>query len=200
MKQLAILIPTLPIRIKRYSYLVDKLNKQIVKNNLVDKVQILSFCDSKDYPVGQKRNLLIKWANATYICFIDDDDDISDNYVSSIYNATLKGVDCITFNGRFISADDVRDIHMSLLVNEDYNTETCYYRIPNHLSVIKREIALKCKFPDVNYGEDSVYSKKLKKHLVTEHHIPEKLYFYLFNINTSQTDPNSNSNQFVEKP
>jgi hypothetical protein len=61
------------------------------------------------------------------------------------------------------------------------------YRKPNHLCPVKREIATQCIFPDKNYGEDSDYANQINKIIQTENHIEEKLYFYMFNVNTSQT-------------
>ena len=58
MKELSILIPTLPARIETLSNLMKKLNKQVIDFGLIDKVQILTLCDTKEYSVGKKRNLL----------------------------------------------------------------------------------------------------------------------------------------------
>lgn len=198
MKQLAILIPTLPVRIDKYAKLVKELNRQIIEAKLVDKIQIVTVGDTKEYVVGFKRNFLLKLSLAHYVCFIDDDDWISENYVSKIYNATLKNVDCVTFLGNYISPNEKRTFDISIKHKHDHNTSECFYRIPNHLAVIRRSIALKCPFPNLQYGEDSEYAKSLQKHLKTEYQIREKLYFYHFDINTSQTVPNGHSNQFQE--
>jgi len=198
MKQLAILIPTLPVRVNKYARLVNKLNEQIIRHGLIDKIQIVSFCDTKDYLVGHKRNELVRLSLAKYICFIDDDDDISDNYISKVYNASLSDVDCVTFWGEYRTNNKVKNISFNLDYKHDSETSDCYLRYPNHLSLVKRSIALKCPFPLKNFGGDYDYSLLLKKHLKTQVHIREKLYFYNFNSATSQTDSNSKSNQFQE--
>lgn len=198
MKQIAILIPTLPVRVNKYARLVNKLNKQIIQHGLVDKVQILSFCDTKDYLVGYKRNKLIEMSLAKYICFIDDDDDIDDNYVAKVYGASLSGADCVTFWGVYTANGIAKNISFNLDYKHDSETSDCYLRFPNHLCLVKREIALKCRFPLKNFGEDYEYSLLLKKHLKTQIHIREKLYFYNFDSATSQTDASSKSNQFQE--
>jgi hypothetical protein len=198
MKQLAILIPTLPVRVMKYARLITKLNKQIIDSGLIDKVQIVSFCDSKEYLVGFKRNKLVELSLAKYICFVDDDDDISDNYVNRLYSASLSGVDCVTFWGEYRSSFQTKNISFNLDYKHDSETSDCFMRYPNHLSLVKREIALKCPFPLKNFGEDYEYSLLLKKHLKSQIHIQEKLYFYNFNSSTSQTDSSSKSNQFQE--
>ena len=198
MKQIAILIPTLPVRIDKYAKLIKELNRQIVEAKLVDKIQIISLCDTKEYVVGKKRNYLLSLSLAKYICYIDDDDWIAKNYIKKIYEASLKGKDCVTFLGTYSSNQDKRTFDISIKHKHDHNTNECFYRIPNHLAVIKREIAVKCPFPHLQYGEDSQYAKYLQKHLKTEYQIREKLYFYNFDIKTSQTDPKGNANQFQE--
>jgi hypothetical protein len=54
MKDLSILILTLPTRIDSYSNLIKSLNQQVIENNLIHRVQILSLCDTKEISVGEK--------------------------------------------------------------------------------------------------------------------------------------------------
>jgi glycosyltransferase involved in cell wall biosynthesis len=199
MKQISILIPTLPVRIEKYARLIKELNKQIIRENLINQIQILTLTDTKDYLVGKKRNLLISMSLGKYVCFIDDDDMIADDYIKQIYNGTQKNVDCVTFSGNYVSDGISKVFDMSIKHLEDKNLPDKYLRIPNHLSVIKREIAVKCPFPHIQYGEDSEYAITLKKHLKTEHKIDKILYFYHYSSVTSQTNPNSTVNQFQEK-
>ena len=198
MKQIAILIPTLPVRIEKYCKLIKEINRQVIEHDLCDKIQIVTFGDTKDYVVGHKRNVLLGMSLAKYICFIDDDDFISPKYVIQLYNASLKDVDCVSFNGVFVSQGTERLIDMSKSHRGDIDENNCYYRLPNHLSCVKREIALKCKFPLLQFGEDNEYSKRIKKYIKTEHKIKDILYFYNYDKRTSQTNPNGSSNQFKE--
>lgn len=197
MKQLAILIPTLPVRIDSYSYLIRKLNKQIIENDLADHVQIVSICDTKDYLIGFKRNFLLKLSMSKYICFIDDDDDISDYYVKMLYEATLTNPDCVSFLGQYTDNCMTKLIDISIEHGENKNDHNCFYRIPNHLSVVRRDIALKCLFPNKQYGEDSEYAFALKKYLKKEHKINKVLYFYNYNQENSQTFPSKKNNGFI---
>jgi glycosyltransferase involved in cell wall biosynthesis len=196
MKQLAILIPTLPIRIDGYTRLIKKLNQQIIQNNLTDKIQIISFCDTKDVTVGVKRNWLLEKSNSKYVCFLDDDDDISNNYIKSLYEATLQGADCVTFLGEHHDNGKITDFSISTMHSRNYNDTNCFYRLPNHLCPVKREIAIACMFTDKNFGEDSDYAEKINRVIKNEFHIKEKLYFYLFNSVLSQTAPTSQVSQF----
>ena len=54
-----------------------------------------------------------------------------------------------------------------------------YYRCPNHLNPVKRELALKVRFLPQDSGEDCDYSKRLLPLLKTETYIEGIIYNYL---------------------
>lgn len=196
MKDLSILIPTLPARIESYCKLINILNNQIKSNNLESRVQILSFCDTKDVSVGEKRNMLLKSSNGKYVCFIDDDDVVSENYLQLIFEAILSDADVITFCGDYVENGINTPFSISMIHQRNSNQTNMFFRLPNHLCPLKREIALSCLFTDKNFGEDSDYSEKINKLIKNEYHIPSKLYFYMYDSNTSQTRPNNTLNAF----
>ena len=196
MKKLSILIPTLPARIDYYSHLIRNLNNQIISNNLQNEVQILSFCDTKDISVGEKRNILLNQSNGRYVCFIDDDDEISPDYLIKIISALESNADVITFCGDYVENNLRTAFSISMVHRGNFNDSNIFYRLPNHLCPVKREIALSCLFTHKNYGEDSDYAEKINQHIKNEFHIQEKLYFYLYNANTSQTALHNSLNAF----
>lgn len=196
MKDLSILILTLPIRIDSYSNLIKKLNKQVIENNLINRVQILSLCDTKDISVGEKRNILLNQSNGRYVCFIDDDDEISPDYLIKIISALESNADVITFCGDYVENNLRTAFSISMVHRGNFNDSNIFYRLPNHLCPVKREIALSCLFTHKNYGEDSDYAEKINQHIKNEFHIQEKLYFYLYNANTSQTALHNSLNAF----
>jgi len=196
MKDLSILIPTLPARIDCYYNLIKELNKQIIQNNLINRVQILSLCDTKDISVGEKRNILLNQSNGRYVCFIDDDDEISPDYLIKIISALESNADVITFCGDYVENNLRTAFSISMVHRGNFNDSNIFYRLPNHLCPVKREIALSCLFTHKNYGEDSDYAEKINQHIKNEFHIQEKLYFYLYNANTSQTALHNSLNAF----
>jgi len=197
MKDLSILILTLPTRIDCYSNLIKKLNQQVLENNLIHRIQILTLCDSKEISVGTKRNILLNQSCGKYICFIDDDDEIAPNYLSSIMSSIdSSNADVITFCGDYVENNRVIPFSISSVHRGNYDSSNMFYRLPNHLCPVKREIALNCMFTDKNFGEDSDYAELLNKNINNEYHINEKLYFYMYDGNKSQTKPNNNLNAF----
>jgi glycosyltransferase involved in cell wall biosynthesis len=196
MKDLSILIPTLPARIESYSNLIKTLNKQITDNNLIQRVQILSFCDTKEISVGEKRNILLNKSCGRYVCFIDDDDLIAPNYLIQIINGIESNADVITFCGEYNDRNLTTPFSISMVHRGNYNHPNIFYRLPNHLCPVKREIALESLFTDKNFGEDSDYAERINNRLKNEFHIQDKLYFYMYNEATSQTKPNNTLNAF----
>jgi glycosyltransferase involved in cell wall biosynthesis len=196
MRDLSILIPTLPTRIDCYANLIKMLNKQVIENNLINRVQILSLCDTKEISVGEKRNILLNKSAGKYVCFIDDDDVIAPDYLIKLINATSSNADVITFCGDYVENTVVTPFSISMVHRGNFNHPNLFYRLPNHLCPVKREIALSCQFTDKNFGEDSDYAERINKYIKNEFHIQDKLYFYMYNSATSQTKPNNTLNAF----
>jgi glycosyltransferase involved in cell wall biosynthesis len=196
MKDLSILIPTLPARIDKLSMLIQRLNKQVIDFGLIDRVQILTLCDTKEYSVGVKRNKLLELSTGRYVCFIDDDDQISDTYLFEIIRAIQSNADVITFCGEYVENNLPQYFSISRVHKNDFTDGNNLYRLPNHLCPVKREIALQSLFTDKNYGEDSDYANRINTLIQSEYHIQEKLYYYIYNDALSQTKPNNNRNAF----
>lgn len=179
----SILIPTLESRKERFSRLYEKLGKQIAENSLVSEVEVLYFLDNKEHSLGFKRNELIRMAKGKFIAFADDDDDISDDYVSLICRVIKENpdIDCIgikgiiTFNGK----EPHIFIH-SLKYKEYFSRGGVYFRPPYHLNPIRREIACRYKFEDINYSEDIDWAMRMcrDRALQKEYFIDKAIYFY----------------------
>src|SRR5210317_1001189 len=81
--KLSILIPTLYSRLRSISNLLEELNYQIQSA----PVQVLWIGDNKSISIGEKRNQLLDNAKGEWVCFVDDDDMVSNNYVSTLLEA-----------------------------------------------------------------------------------------------------------------
>ena len=61
-----------------------------------------------------------------------------------------------------------------------YEKDNMYFRTPNHISPVRRDIALKVKFPKIMIGEDYEYSMGILPHLKREFLIDKELYHYKY--------------------
>ena len=182
--KLSILIPSITSREKLLTTLIDYLEEQ--KDG--HPVEILALVDNKEMKVGAKRNELLKMASGQYVTFIDDDDTIAPDYVSSLLKGIESNPDVVCFDViRYANGVYDRPVQYSILCERDYQDRHYYYRLPNHLMCVKREYALATKFPEINFGEDSDYAKRLKPLLKTEVQIGKVLYNYLYDSRTSKT-------------
>lgn len=183
---LSILVTTLN---KRKS-LFNRVQKQIQKQ-ITSEVEFLFFCDDGELSVGEKRERLKKASRGKYVCYVDDDDHISKNYISSILEAAKQNSDAIGIRG--IYSHDFRD-KRKLICSMNYkqwaiSESGAVIRPTNHLNPVKRELALQAPFPSFYYGEDRFYTETLKHLVKTETMAEGNLYWYDYRPHNSESIP-----------
>lgn len=153
-----------------------------------ERVEILVLTDNKTINLGAKRNLMLSMAQGRYVAFVDDDDRLEPDYLTTLLEATQTGRDALCFMVSVrLDGGAPLPCHYSMRFNRDRNTSTAYLRLPNHLMAVKRELAIKAGFPELGRGEDSEYAKRLRPFLETEHQIERVLYHYEFSSVTTET-------------
>lgn len=173
---LSILIPTTKSREKVFSILKKEIERQI--EGL--PVELLINEHETDN-VGKKRNDLLRQAKGTWVVSIDSDDHISKDYVNKILKATETNPDCIGISGYITTnGKNKKQWHISKKYGTWYQLGGVYYRTPNHISPVKREIALKAMFPEISFGEDAGYSERILPLLKTEVVVKGDIYHYDF--------------------
>jgi glycosyltransferase involved in cell wall biosynthesis len=182
MTKLAILIPCLP-EPESQKYL-QRLNAILDPQIAKYAGQVTKIIDERGrhVPTGTKRNDMIAYCDADYMAFCDCDDVISKHYVKRLMEGIDKGVDVVTFCG-WMTTDGAHRVDFIIKLGEKYEERGGkYYRFPNHITCMKRELVEKIKFPPVWNGEDYQWSKRINDLglLKTEHHITDQLYHYDF--------------------
>jgi hypothetical protein len=177
---LSILIPTLPQRKEMLDSLLENLNKQLYYYQ--NDVEVIIDNGTGD-TIGKKRNLMLQLAKGDFVVFIDDDDDIAHDYLESIIGAIKENpnADCIGMNG-IITTDGVQQRKWSISIEHGswHEKDGVYYRTPNHISPVKREIANMVGFTDKTMGEDYDYSMGILPLLKKETFINKELYHYKY--------------------
>lgn len=173
---LSILICSLESRLKYLNGLLQKIDLQIDESG--ENIEVICETDRGESSIGTKRNSLIAKASGEYVCFIDDDDDISDDYIKCIVGALKSKPDCVGIEGKLISLSGESIFRHSIQFQGWYTGSDAYYRTPNHLNPVKRNIAVMVGFPISNFGEDHWYSNGLRQALKTEEYIGHPIYFY----------------------
>ena len=174
----SIMVCSLVERMDKLNRLLTCLRPQLERTN---EVELLVHMDSRIHAIGKKRNLLLQRAQGEFTAFIDDDDLVSDDYVSAILKAITSdpGVDVIGLEGiiTFGGQNPGRFIH-SITCGGWYEKGGIFYRTPNHLNPVKSRIARAHRFEEINFGEDQKWSESLAPQLKTEVMIDHPIYFY----------------------
>lgn len=171
---LSVLVCTLVERRAKAEYLVSAIARQ----DALSCVEVVLCEDNREASVGEKRNAMVTAARGRYVAHVDDDDRIGDDYVLSITDAIATNPDCVGIEGQIEVEGQWRAFKHSIEFAGWYEAGGVFYRTPNHLNPIKREIALRAKFPEMRYGEDTIFSQRVKPFLKTEVRIKHPIYFY----------------------
>lgn len=189
MSNLTLLIPTLPERYNMLRRLQGQLHKQI--QPFSNRIQIIYNDAGRHLSTGEKRNLLMDQVTTRFSVFIDDDDEISNNYISAIMGAIDQDPDCITFNGHMTTNGGNKREFVIKLGEKYEERKGVYYRFPNHIVPMKTDLVRHVKFPHIFNGEDYQWCLKIKdqKLLKTSIHIEQPLYHYKFVTNKPAYGP-----------
>ena len=184
---LSVLICALPSRIDKLRSLLDHLWGQILAVHgdgwsARRKVEVL--IDGGQGTVGEKRQRLLASAQGHFVCYIDDDDRIAEDYIRRIVSAIERdpSVDCTSLMGIMITdGQNPKRFDHSNRYSSWATVGDIYVRNPNHLNSIRREHALKTGFQALNKGEDLDYSSRIKPLLKKEADLgPAPIYYYDF--------------------
>lgn len=178
--KLSILIPTLGKRRDQFKLLESHLlqQKSKIKSGIVE---IVTMSNTGEKSIGFYRNELIKIARGEYICFIDDDDWVADEYIECLLAAIHTNPDCCSLVGEYWNDGKYdRLFYHSLKYDSWYEDAFGYYRFPNHLNCIRKELIKDIPFKEVSHGEDSDWSMLIHtlNRIKTEAEIPIPLYIY----------------------
>jgi hypothetical protein len=180
--KLSILTSTIPGRELQLAALIKKLELQIGYL----PVEHLVLRDNRRRLNGAKRQALVDIARGEYWSFVDDDDDVSDDYVSSLLAGIETGADVITFHQRATYNGLESEVHFNAAhKDEAYNPGGITKRAPWHVCAWRRERVADCVFGDLAYHEDTVWCMQARPLIRTAHHIPKVLHIYRHDATTT---------------
>lgn len=186
--KLSILIRSIESRRDKLITLLSHLYSQINDLRAWLDVEVLYELDNKQISSGAKANKLLSSATGKYIVFIDDDDWVADYYVKEMLKACESDCDCFGMTG-FYSIDGGGNIKW--ILSKD-NIDTDVYengsplllRKTNHITGVKRSIAIVNGFPDKSNAEDKGYTQGLV--LNTEYKIELPMYWYRYSSHNKE--------------
>lgn len=196
--KISILICTIP-EPYRDSFFIDRLMDVLIPQlyGIGKQVEMLFEEDEMQKTVGKKRNLLLNKAKGERIIFVDDDDLVSENYVERLLEYSELDFDCVGIGVEFTKDGKDKSIY-DYSFKKNINTrernkdskrfgQRVYGRTPNHLCLWKKDVALRCQFPDRNLGEDNEWAEQQILKGYSLHLTEEIIYFYDFRAQNTQT-------------
>ena len=131
-------------------------------------VEHLVLFDNRARSIGAKRQALVDIARGQYLAFVDDDDDISPDYVDRLLKAAQTGADVITFRQRAIYNGLESEVHFGINnQDEAFKPGGITLRAPWHVCAWKRERVDECLFVESNYGEDKIWCLQARQRIKT---------------------------------
>jgi glycosyltransferase involved in cell wall biosynthesis len=178
----SILIPTLANRTDLLGELLAVLLPQAEADG---RVEIVALFNHGDRPVGVLRQELLEAARGEYISFVDDDDMVEPDYVPAITAAMGTRPDFIAFEHAYY-VDGVRQ-PCRIVTGIGYDGWHDGYandgwlllvRDVTHINPVRRDVALRARFPGQRSGEDYAYIAQLRPLLRSQVSIGRVMYHY----------------------
>ena len=180
------LLSILILSLESRRHFLDRLLR-VLGPQKTEGVEIILEIDNGENSIGKKRNIALSKATGEYVVYVDDDDLVSEDYVEKILEAIKSKPDCVSLTAFYFIDEILHGLsyhsinHTSWYDKHDKVLRfTRYYRQPGHTNAIRRELALKCPFPEVSWGEDRSFCACILEHLKTESYIVEPIYYYFF--------------------
>ncbi len=179
--KLSILIASIPERDSMKIY--NKLLK-----NCPENVEILLFLDNKKRSIGHKRQALLEIANGDYVVWVDDDDDVSEDFIEEVLKACETSPDIITYRQKCTLNGHPFEVEFRLNnpIEPAFERKGVFGNIkrpPFTCCVWRRELISDGAFPDSMYGEDFKFVEPFLEMDLKEIHIPKVLHFYHYDDN-----------------
>jgi hypothetical protein len=160
-----------------YPHIPDGAELKRVAN---EEVEFISYIDSGEETSGYKRQQLLNTATGRYVCFIDDDDKLSDYYLPCLLRGTKTEADVITFKLQMVHDGHNKDIWtFGLHTNKRKEGLMCV----NHLCAWRKDLTRFVSWsPHIGRGDVLLWFQPLFAANVirTQYHINKVLYYYLF--------------------
>jgi len=183
-----IMIPTIPGRERSLQSLIRSIHELHQRVCPALRVAIAVGFDNREASIGTKRQAMLQAAEGKYTSFIDDDDKVTAHYFEDAAACIAGNFDCMRLRGQISRWTFTHSIGNKL--TDPMANETTFLRPPNHLNVMKADIAKTVKFRDASSGEDLDWTIKLARtgFLRTEYQSDENRIHYLYDLGDRQIE------------
>lgn len=184
---LSVIMLTVPERETQFNLIKNKVLNQIryceKYHSTLGKVEIIEL-NSKKFidggkTVGAKRQEGMDIAKGKYVIWLDDDDNISPDYIETLLRMAKSDADILTFNNISKFENYWMVVNMSLNNKEDEQAKPGFIkRRPYTICAWKKETIKNIKWIDGNINEDVNFINEALKIVNTEYHSDNILHEY----------------------
>jgi hypothetical protein len=152
------------------------------------KYEITVDFDNREVSIGMKRQRLLESAQGKYMAFVDDDDNITDEYVQDL-KATIQGsYHVMRLRGQICQYTFTHSLENKLegvMAKGDV-----FLRPPNHLNPMMTDVAKIIRFGDAVRGEDLEWTIRMAKagFLSREYSTDDSRIHYIYDMGTRTVD------------
>lgn len=190
----SVLIPTMQGREESLQRLLLSIQEKVRRLAPDMRVQFSIEFDNKEKSVGLKRDALLQNAQGRYMSFIDDDDDITDEYIEDLWECIKGDYHVMRLFGTIAP---YRFFHTLKFTFDDKmatkGDPPMFQRPPNHLNPMLTDVARLIRFKDATYGEDLDWCIRLHKtqFLQREYTSDESRTHYIYNQGSRVIHPST---------
>lgn len=142
---LTILVATLGQRRHGFARLMRGLMPQV--DAAAGRVRVIAHWDNGEVDLAAKRQALVEAVTTDYLCFVDDDDTVTDDYVSSILGALEGRPDFVGLQMMvYRDGEPLKVAHLSTQFDGWYEEPDRYCRDITHENPIRADIARSVDF------------------------------------------------------
>ena len=187
----SILIPTLVERSDKLTQLLTSIHEKRQRICPTLKIEFCISCDNREKSVGLKREELLKGAKGKYMSFVDDDDDLTDEYFEDALACIQGGFHVCRLRGQMSQYTFTHSIENKL--TDPMARDDVFLRPPNHLNVMLTGMGNLVSFKDATRGEDLDWAIRMAKSgfLRNEYQSDPSRIHYIYNLGDRSVHPST---------
>ena len=183
------LIPTIQGRESSLMRLVTSIHEKMKRIASHLRYNINLAFDNREMSIGMKRQTLMQASEGKYSAFIDDDDEITDEYIQDLVETIGGSYPVMRLRGNIHPFTFTHSLENTL--KSPMATGNVFVRPPNHLNPIMTDVAKLVHFRDATRGEDLDWTMRMAKagFLTHEYKTEDTRIHYIYNMGTRKVDP-----------
>ena len=187
----SVLIATIPGREQSLQNLMNSIREKCGRVAPDMKYEICLSYDNRETSIGRKRQYLLEQAKGRYLSFMDDDDNITDDYIEDLWMTIQGNYSCMRLRGQINQYTFTHSVENKL--TDRMAKDEVFLRPPNHLNPMLSDIAKLIQFKDSVRGEDLDWTIRLARNgfLTTEYTSDPSRIHYIYNMGERKVDAGS---------